>query len=424
MITKIQQALKEAGVLVWQIKKSENKRAELYFIKKQLDMPRYASIVEYQVTIYRDFAENGKKFRGSTNIFVEPGQDETEILQKVKDAFFAAQFVKNAFYELPEAIQEPKKESQSDLKQHDLQETVNAFADVILASSDDEEAFVNSAEIFVHRNTVEILGSNGLHVSYDSDKVVGEYVTQCVKPVDVEQYREFSYDHFEVNGLKEAIAHAIEDVRLRAVAKNAPKTGKYDVLLSGEDLVAFFDYYLSRSAASVVYPGYSTWKKGERVQKEVTSGEELTIDLVATQPYSDDGIPMRDRALLKNGVMQSLHGGTRFMRYLGEEPTGSFDKFAVHNGTMNLTDMKKDGVLEAVSFSDFQMDFFTGHFGGELRLALMHEKGKSVPLTGGAINGSLLEVEDRLIFSKERYETSTYSGPYAVLIPDVPVAGE
>ena len=85
--------------------------------------------------------------------------------------------------------------------------------------------------------------------------------------------------------------------------------------------------------------------------------------------------------------------------------------------------MQKDGVLETVTFSDFQTDFFDGHFGGEMRLAILHKDGKAIPLCGGSINGSLLDVQGKLIFSKEQYKSGDYEGPYAVLIPGVPVAG-
>ena len=423
MIGKIRKALEEEGVAVWRIEKTREERAELYFIKKELDQPRYADITLYHVTVFRDFEEDGTKFRGMTAANIEPGMTDEEIREKIRDAYFGAAFVRNPFFGLADPVDEAHKASPSDLSGRPLQEVAAAFADAMLNVPSDENAFVNSMEIFVTRCETEIAASNGLHVSFGTDRVSGEFVTQCKSPEDVEQYRHFSYDSFNIEGVKQKVAEGIEDVRLRAGAQGAPKSGTYDVILRGEQVGELLSYYLARSAASIVYPRYSDWKSGDRVQEADEGYEALKLKLVASDPYSDEGIPMKDRVLIEDGVLQTLHGGTRFCRYLDIEPTGDYRKLSCGNGTVPYEDMKKGRVLECMSFSDFQTDFFTGNFGGEIRLSLFHEDGKAVPLSGGSINGKLSDAERRLVFSKERYEDNCYAGPYAVLIPDVPVAG-
>ena len=133
---------------------------------------------------------------------------------------------------------------------------------------------------------------------------------------------------------------------------------------------------------------------------------------------------MPERTLIKEGELELIYGGTRFCRYLGIEPTGDYRRVRCDNGTVNLKDMRKAGVLEPISLSDFQMDYMDGHFKGEIRLALLYKEDGSVEeLTGGSINGSLIDLQRMLTFSVERYEDRTYSGPLAVLIPKVAVAG-
>lgn len=422
MIDKIIDALKKENVAVWQINSTQTKRAELYFIKKKLDIPRMAEMKEYAVAVYNDFEENGQKFRGVSSCFIEEGQSEDEIRAKIKNAYYAAKFVKNKFYELPDPTVSERKPSRSDMAGKNISEIANAFADAVLSLPTDGQALVNSLEIFVYRKEVEIVASTGLHVSYGEDRIDGEYVTQCISPVDVEQYRQFAYNNFDTEALKKSVMTAISDAKKRAEAKSSPKKGTYDVLLTGENLKAFFEYYTARGNASVIYPGYSTWKKGDVIQKS-GSGEKLCIDMLATAPYSNDGIEMKDMKFIENGKLMSISGPTRFMRYLNEKPTGTFGKICVKNGSMRYEDMKKEGVLETISFSDFQMDFFTGNFGGEMRLATIRENGKDVPLFGGSINGKLPDIEDKMIFSVEKYEDNEYSGPYALLIPGIPVAG-
>lgn len=65
----------------------------------------------------------------------------------------------------------------------------------------------------------------------------------------------------------------------------------------------------------------------------------------------------------------------------------------------------------------------SGHFGGEIRLAYLIEDGKVTPVTGGSVNGSILEAQKDLIFSTERYTTAQYDGPYAVRLKNVSIAG-
>ena len=93
------------------------------------------------------------------------------------------------------------------------------------------------------------------------------------------------------------------------------------------------------------------------------------------------------------------------------------------NGTAAFETLKKGPCLWAVDFSDFQMDEMSGHFGGEIRLAYLIEDGKVTPVTGGSVNGSILEAQKDMVFSTERYLTARYDGPYAVRLKDVSIAG-
>ena len=423
MFERIEKALGAAGVSVWNIAGIHRKTAELYFIKKKLDLPRFNDILTYEVTVYRDGEEEGTKLRGQSVTYVVPGMTDEEIGRKIGDAYFAAQFAMNPFYELPDKVEAPHCESPSDLKDLPLEEIAERFAEAALAADNEPDAFLNSMEIFIYRKNFEIRASNGLHVSYDTDSVFGEFVTQCKEPEDVEQYRQFEYDSLVPEALTEKLKEGLRDARLRANAKEMPASGTYDILVTGDNIPELFDYYEARSHAGVLYSGYSTWKIGDDVQGENGGGERLNITLLAEAPYNTEGVPMTDRKLLSGGVLKTFHGPTRFCRYLGLEPTGDYGKIRVENGSVPLAELRKDGVLETVSFSDFQMDFFDGHFGGEMRLALLHKDGKAVPVCGGSVNGSILDVQGKLIFSKEQYKSSRYEGPYAVLIPGVPVAG-
>ena len=161
-------------------------------------------------------------------------------------------------------------------------------------------------------------------MSYTDAKVSGEFVVQCREPEDVEIHNTFSYNSLDAEALMKKVHEALSFVRDRARAKRILKSGKYDVVLSGDAVASVLSYYDSRSSAHMIYPKYSTWQVGDSVQGEDIPGAKLDIDLCATEPYSEEGIPMEDLPLLREGKLQALHGSNRFCRYLGIKPTGMY----------------------------------------------------------------------------------------------------
>ena len=126
---------------------------------------------------------------------------------------------------------------------------------------------------------------------------------------------------------------------------------------------------------------------------------------------------------MQAGVLKMYHGGVRCSRYLGMAPTGWFGCTRVAPGSLSMEDMKREPYLWVVNFSDFQLDDFTGHFGGEIRLAFLYDGERVTPVTGGSINGSILDSQTCMHFSKELQKSERFEGPYAICFENVAVAG-
>ena len=415
-------ALQALNIETYQIEITETESAELFFIKKTLDMRRTKRTTGCTVTVFRDMEAEGKKFRGSSTAQIFESMTPAEVERSLKSAFFAAQFVKNPFFELYAGKQEAPVDMPSTLAARSLEENALLMAEALFAADTDTDAFINSAEIFSSRKRVSLLSSAGTDVSHSHYLVQGEFVTQCKEPQDVEQFFQFSYGDLNADALTQKAKQAIAAVRDRAAAKTSPQAGTYAVVLSGDQVATLMEYYTERSLAPYVYAHYSDWTVGKPVQGEDVQGEKLNIDLLPLAPYSDEGIPMVARPLMKDGALQLIYGANRFCQYLGIEPTGYYERIGVHNGTVPVDELRK-GCLCPVSFSDFQMDSFTGHFGGEIRLGYLYTENGVEIVTGGSINGSLPEKQGNLVFSTERYDTLTYTGPFAVRIEGVEVAG-
>lgn len=423
MLNKISSVLKQNNISTYLINEKIQETVELFFIKKYLDMRRMKEVHHYLLTVYCEFDKDGKKMLGSSTTSIFNGMTEEEIDTVVKSAYYAASFVCNPYYELPSGKKEECVDMKSSLSSHTLSENAIILTEALFAEDTLEEVFLNSAELFVEKETNHIINSKGIDVSFQKYCINGEFIAQCIKPQDVETHQTFAYLNSDTEALKAKVKQTLEITLARANAAVAPASGDYTVILSGKHVEKIFRYYLERSSASMIYPKYSNYELSCNVQGEAVSGELLNVTLKAIVPFSDEGIRMIDRPLLTDGKLQTIQGNSRFSYYLGMEPTGNYESISVQAGTKSFADMKSGKYLYVVNFSDFQMDTFSGHFAGEIRLAFLCD-GKSVtPVTGGSINGNLLEAQKKLTFSKEMQVEKNFEGPFAIRLENVSVAG-
>lgn len=424
MLTKIKNALANLGLEQYQIEEVHGESLECFFVRKNMDLKRRTETEDFTVTVYKTFEKDGKKLLGSSQAHLHPGMEEEEIKSSLSKAAFAASLAGNPYYDLYAGEKAEHIPSKSGFAAHTMEENMQTMVEALFAEDTQEDVFLNSAEVFIRRNTKHLVSSTGTDVSYETYDVWGEYVVQCPAPQDVETYRQFSYREPAVEALRSEIKQTIEMTRARAQATTLPPTGEMPVIVSGSNVQALMRYYLSRSDASAIYQKYSSFQVGDNVQGEGVEGDKLTICLKAKDPYSDEGIPMKDRVLVEDGVLKTLHGTTRFARYLDIEPTGSYRSVEVPVGSTPFAEMTSGKYLHVVNFSGFNMNPFTGYFGGEIRLGFLCDGETVTPVTGGSISGSLIDLQKHLTFSAERYSGMDYEGPFAVRIEGVSVAGK
>ncbi|BCJ96028.1 hypothetical protein acsn021_35970 [Anaerocolumna cellulosilytica] len=423
MFDKILSALAENKISEYLINDTLKESVELFFIKKSLDMRRQKDVHHYSVTVYHDFSKDNIKMRGSSTISLFSGMTEAEISNSIKNAYYAASFVCNPYYDLPSGQKEALLKIKNALTDLSLSESAKKMTTALFEMDTEKDTFLNSAEIFLEKVTNRIVNSRGIDVSYEKTTVKGEFVAQCVTPQDVETYQSFSYDNLDTEALKTKVKQTLAMTKARANANTAPAAGEYTVLLSGQYVRELFHYYLNRSSAGMIYPKYSNYQIGSNVQGEDVQGEALNITLIANEPYSSEGIPMKDLPLVAESKLETIHGNSRFCHYLGITPTGQYQSIKVPSGSLSFDDMKKEKYLHVVNFSDFQMDDFSGHFGGEIRLAFLYDGKTVTPVTGGSINGSILDVQRNFSFSKELQVEEHFEGPFAVKLEHIRVAG-
>lgn len=266
MIEKILAALKKSGVEIYQITEKEEESAELFFIRKNLDMQRRKAVRRSEVVVYKEFWEGEKHFLGSSAVTVQESLSEEEMTGMFQDALYAAGFVKNAYYELYAGQREEMVQVSGGLAERILSETAHCVAEALFAEDVREDVFLNSAEIFVRRYTRHIVNSRGVDVSYRKDRIEGEFVVQCIGSQDVETWQDFAYQDLNTDALRKKVRDTLEMTRARAEAVSAPPAGEYRVILSGGYVEDLLGYYMERSDSAMIYPKYSAFEAGCDVQ--------------------------------------------------------------------------------------------------------------------------------------------------------------
>lgn len=424
MIKLIEDLLIKNNIDEYIISESELEGIELYFIKDSLDMKRSKHLLNYSVKIFNNFIENGEKFKGDTTLTIYPSMTKEEIDKIIKDGYYIASLVKNKYYDLPIGNKNDKIIIESKLSKTTLEESANKLREALFKNNNIENGFINSAEVFVEKIRKRIIGSNDTDIEYVKYNTHGEYVTQWIDKEDVELYSSFSFNDLEEEELALKVKEAILNTGYREKSLNPPKTGSYNIILSGEEVKTLLSYYIQNSEASMIYQGYSSFNINGSVQGEDVTGDKISIKLKSSVPFNNEGIKLIDRCLIDNCKLKSIYGSSRFMRYLNIQPVGEYDGAIISGGNISFNDMIKDGDIHIIKFSDFQMDSLTGDFFGEIRLALLREGDNLIPLTGGSLSANIKDVQDNFILSKEIQKLDSYEIPLAIKLSGVQISGK
>ena len=349
---------------------------------------------------------------------------DDELNDAIKDAYFSAGFVKNKRYAVPEGVKREKVITKSSLSEKSMEEIILKIKDALYKYDNFEKGLINSAEIFLSRIDKRIVSSSGTDVSYRLYKTQGEFITQWVDKNDVETYNSFSYEDLNEEELSLLVKEGITNTGYRDEAEEAPDTGKYNVILTDNNVIEFFKYYFVKADTSMIYQKYSDFKLGDKVQGEDIKGDKLNITLKASTPFSDEGIELKERELLKDGELKNIAGSFKFAQYLGLEPIGEYDGGYVRGGNIPVKDLFLDGELEILRFSDFQMDALTGDFAGEIRLALLKKGDKVIKLTGGSLAANIKDVQNNITLSMEMQNFGAFTVPKAIKLRNVEISGK
>ena len=423
MLKHIEDKIKALGCTTWELREETTKAWEFYFIRHELDQNRITEVRTFLVTLYRPLEGD---FLGSASGEIAPTDPDSEIQRKLADIYYQASLVKNPGYKLND-----KPVASPELKEVDIAAIAKDFISAMAKVHETETEYVNSYEIFVREITRHYRNSNGVEytVRYPSS-MIEVIVNACREDHEIELYRMFESGTCDAEKLCRDVEKALLYGRDRLVTVPTPALNKYDVLLSTDDALEVYRWYFAdKINAEMIHSKLSDWKPG-KAAAEYTTGDRITLKAVSTlqnssedYPIDKEGAVIRDRTLIRDGVVENLWGARQFSQYLGVEDSALAENFVVEGGALSEAELREGDYLEVVEFSAFDVNSVSGDLAGEIRLGYLHQNGTVRIVTGGSVSGKIDDAIPTMRFSRETEQYDTWVIPRVTLLKNLKITG-
>ena len=422
MIKQLIKALKATKTITgWLIDENTTKAAQAFYVMQKLETTRLVDTLEYNVTVYKDFSENGVAYTGSSSFALSHKLSTKELTAKIEEAAFAASLVKNKQYALvPGTTRKSWKQKPFGYEPFAL---LDQIAKVFFAEAQANLRF-NSLELFHTTVTNHVVSSLGV----DYKKTLHRIDVEAIPSFDghdnkVELYRYFTYKKVDFDVFRSDAKTALSDVTARYEAKAISNVTKTDVMLRDEDVRSLFENLIEDYSYDSVYRKTTDKVIGDAIQKDV-KGEYLNI---AMQPASKadafdrDGVLLKPINLIQQGVIANYFGSNQYAQYLGLKPNGNLRTIVVSKGQSNLAKMAKKPHLEIIALSGIQIDMYAHYIGGEVRLAIYFDGKYYHPVSGFSFSGNIDSCLSSLSMSKEKVSLHGYEGPKYVMLRNMEI---
>ena len=201
------------------------------------------------------------------------------------------------------------------------------------------------------------------------------------------------------------------------------------MLFSGSDACSIYEYFVDRCNAAMIFRQLSDWTVGQPIAEDIR-GDRVTVRALrhldnssANRRWDAEGAPIRDAVLMEADVPKEITGSRMFSCYLGLENAFIPGNLDFSGGTHSEEELRRGPYLEAVEFSDFQVDAMTGDIFGELRLGYWHDGETVTPVSGGSVSGSMADFVKELYMSREQVQHNNLRIPALTLLRGVTVTG-
>ncbi|SEP58309.1 Predicted Zn-dependent protease or its inactivated homolog [Lachnospiraceae bacterium RM5] len=436
MIDRILNIISELNISNFLLNEVKTFSNEYYFIKENLSTIRNKDISTYNLTIYADYEEDGKIFRGDASKKITPTMSDEEIKREIASTYNLAKTVKKPYFPLIKGDEmfdtSDTSSADKNVSSKDAYDNLPVSIDeikMILFSNQTDYDFINSAEVFINRITKTIINSSGLKKSFTYYEYSGEFIIQNKdEDGDIEIFNNFSYkinpDYSSeilykraIDAFKESLFYTVTEGHVRGMDRKRaiPFSDDMDyenIIIEGDALYDIFKFFLEKCNTSNIYNGYSDFKLEKNLNDFYKLNEDLDLTITTNPyiPYSNEGVELRKIDIIKNNKINAFIGPCATSYYTGNTPLGEYEDFTIEPGT-DIIENHTEKHLRITNFSDFQADPLSGNFGGEYRLAYYCNGKKIIPVTKGSISVDIDKILSSLVLSKTFVNKGYYIGP-------------
>ncbi len=405
------------GVDDYRVTSTKRESYELFFVHEKLETVRSTDTISTDVTVY--IKHDGKV--GDSSFSVYQSMDEAEVEKKVRSAAARAKLVSNESYELPEGGVFSG-EIESNFKDYSMPVLAEKISDAVFAADTLGHGSLNATEVFIYKDTVSVKNSRGVdktQVKYHA--MVETIPTWTENGESVELYENYTFTEYDPEVITAEIAGKLREVRDRQVAVKPETPMSVNVLIGPKEILRLLGSITRDISYANVYSHSNLHKVGDSIQSG--DGDGITITLkgamkgsTKSEAFDEDGVSLTEKVVVRGGVIESLHGDSRYAQYLGETPTGNLRCTQMEPGTLTKSEIMAAPYVECISMSGLQVDMYNDYIGGEIRLAYYYDGEKTVPVTAVSMSGKLSSVLSSLRLTEETVAVDGYTGPKNVML--------
>ncbi|MBI5417452.1 hypothetical protein HZA55_05840 [Candidatus Poribacteria bacterium] len=420
------------GLFAWQIRRIKNLSNQLYLIGHNIESRRTVDIEKFVITVFVERESSGKKILGESEFLFIRGEN---LKSKIDTAVSMAALVENEPFMLPESgLNYVVLETvDKDIKENPDIVVERITDDIFKAISMEKGIHLSAAEIYVNLYNIAVINSRGVKVERDESDIYVEFVLMAGREGhdEVESgtaKRARFYNNLQIDKVIKEYAKYAND----SLIAKLPPTGQCDVVFSGEALDTLFNWFITQASGAASYQGWSLFEKGKPV---IDNPEGMNLTLISnpsmeggmmTRPFDNQGLPLKSVEVIKNGVFQARMASKRYADYLGIPAIGDFANVEIPQGPISADEIFHDAsiIIHLCRFSTFEPNGVTGSFSGEIRSGWLVNDGKTIPVKGGAVTGSMQKAFKKVYFSKEMVQRESYKGPAYIKICGLDIGGE
>ncbi len=390
---------------------------ESFYVRGKLETVRATSTEDATVTVYVD----GDGVKGDSSFSVYASMTEEEVAEKIEAAAKRARLVKNKPYDIPSG-DKLDVAIKSSLEGSEMSELAKEIAMAVEKADCYQNGSINALEIFIYKEKSSVVNSRGVDKSQVKYRAMIEAIpTWTENGESVELYEAYHFTEFNADEITAEIDARMREVRDRQVAKKTePCTA--NVLLPAREVSHLIGEITDSLNFVTVYSHANVFSKGDAIQKART-GDVINVTMCHeiegsrfSAIFDGDGVTLKDKKVIEDGVAKAYYGSHRFGSYLGEDITGDLRCVKLEKGTLTDEEIAKEPYFECVSLSGLQLDLYNDYIGGEIRLAYYFDGEKKIPVTGISMSGKLSDVLNSIRLAEKTTVKDNYQGPEVALL--------